>query len=349
MTNNTVNSTDASALTMISVAARNGAVGHSDVRGNDVNFAGGVVAAGINVREASGGSNVLARGGSASNDAAIVLAANNPSSTTAVLPTSGDIPVVENATILLPTTPTLPALPLLAAAGGVASASGTPGETHLSQAQLDSVVSAAIAQWAQAGASSTQLAKLAAMTFTVANLSGDAVGEHSAGHVIIDTDAAGHGWFVDSTPSDNFEFAHAANAAGTDLFTVPSSAAAGHIDLLTAVVHEMGHELGLAHSDEADDVMSDTLVDGERRLPDAADVALANPGQCGGAGVSDAGRPRHRRQRHHPCRLMAAIFWSDLAAPTISCSRMPAPRRLRRSPMSRTTASPRATSSISRH
>ena len=92
---------------------------------------------------------------------------------------------------------------------------------------------------------SPQLATLAAMTFTVADLAGNAVGEQTAGHIVIDTDAAGHGWFVDSTPNDNFEFAHAANAAGTDLSTDPTSAAAGHLDLLTAVMHEMGHELGL--------------------------------------------------------------------------------------------------------
>ena len=116
----------------------------------------------------------------------------------------------------------------------------TPGDTDLSQAELNSVVAAAIAQWKDAGATQAQLATLAAITFTVADLGGNAVGEHSAGHIVIDDDAAGHGWFIDPTPNDNSEFTHAANAAGTDLFTDPSNAAAGHIDLLTAVMHEMG-------------------------------------------------------------------------------------------------------------
>ena len=87
--------------------------------------------------------------------------------------------------------------PMLAAAGGVQASSPTPGETHLTQAQLDSVVGAATSQWAHAGASSAQLAALAAITFTVADLAGNTIGDQTAGHIVIDADAAGHGWFVE--------------------------------------------------------------------------------------------------------------------------------------------------------
>ena len=157
------------------------------------------------------------------------------------------------------------------------ASSPTPGETHLTQAELDSVVAAAIAQWAHAGASAAQLAMLSAITFSVADLAGNTIGEQTPGHITIDTDAAGHGWFVDPTPNDNSEFTHAQNAAGTDLLTDPSNAAAGHLDLLTTVAHEMGHELGLPDTNApADDLMYINLVDGERRLPDATDVAQAN-------------------------------------------------------------------------
>jgi hypothetical protein len=177
--------------------------------------------------------------------------------------------------------------PLNAAPGGVQALTPTSGGTHLTQAQLDSVVAAAIANWAAAGASTAQLAVLAALTFTVADLAGTRVGEHTPGHILIDPSAAGHGWFVDSTPNDNSEFTHAANAAGTDLDTDPSNAAAGHLDLLTAVSHEMGHALGLddkVSPTDAHDLMYLNLVDGERRLPDATDVAEAD----GSAGVQAA-------------------------------------------------------------
>ncbi len=174
-----------------------------------------------------------------------------------------------------PTTPS----PLLAAAGGVAGSSS--GDNDLTPAELAPIIDAAMARWESAGASAAQMAALAAITFSVADLSGDAIGQHSAGHIVIDTDAAGHGWFIDSTPSDNSEFANAENADGTDLSADPASAAAGQLDLLTAVVHEMGHELGLVDSaTDAHDLMYVNLVDGERRLPDATDVALANPAQA---------------------------------------------------------------------
>jgi hypothetical protein len=174
--------------------------------------------------------------------------------------------------------PTTNPLPLNAAAGGVQPL-GTPSATHdLTQAELDSVVAASIGLWKAAGASDAQLAALHAVTFNVDALSGNTIGDQGPGAIItIDKDAAGHGWFVDPTPSGNSEFTHAQNAAGTDLLTDPSNDAAGHLDLLTAVTHELGHVLGLDDvNSPTDDLMYINLVDGERRLPDATDVAQAN-------------------------------------------------------------------------
>ena len=111
------------------------------------------------------------------------------------------------------------------------------------------MVAAAIAQWKAAGVSDLQLAALHATTFSVADLSGSIIGQESSpAHITIDTDAAGHGWFIDPTPLSNSEFTHAQNAAGTDLLTDPTNAAAGHLDLLTTVCAELGHVLGLDDS-----------------------------------------------------------------------------------------------------
>ncbi|WP_420967462.1 cadherin domain-containing protein [Bradyrhizobium sp. B120] len=167
---------------------------------------------------------------------------------------------------------------MVAVSGGVEAASPTAGETNLTQTELNSVISAAIAQWATAGATASQLATMKAVTFSVASLGGNVISAESNGHITIDAGAAGHGWFVDPTPSDNFEFAHAATA--TDLFADPTSAAAGHLDLLTAVAHELGHVVGLADDttpSHSGDLMYINLADGERRLPSAADANTAAP------------------------------------------------------------------------
>jgi hypothetical protein len=219
--------------------------------------------------------------GTGSGSASSVLATNNPNAHASVAggglgtQVAGTVSVVPNGTITLP---------MNAASGGVAAATpaqaASTGDYHLTQSQLDSVVAAAIAQWAAAGASASQLAAMHATTFSVADLSANTIGQEGApAHITIDTDAAGHGWFVDPTPTDNSEFTHAQNAAGTDLLTDPTTAAAGHLDLLTAVSHELGHVIGLDDSTapgDINDLMYISLVDGERRLPDAAYISLAN-------------------------------------------------------------------------
>jgi hypothetical protein len=85
--------------------------------------------------------------------------------------------------------------------------------------------------------------------------------------VIIDVDAADHGWFVDLTPEDNSEFIPQ-NGDGK-LEANASSPAYGDMDLLTAVMHELGHVLGFEDLDpeaNPDDLMSATLDTGERHL-----------------------------------------------------------------------------------
>jgi hypothetical protein len=55
--------------------------------------------------------------------------------------------------------------------------------------------------------------------------------------VLISANAAGAGWFVAPTPGQDEEFG--ANGVAPD-----SSPAAGKLDLLTVVLHEMGHLAG---------------------------------------------------------------------------------------------------------
>ena len=112
----------------------------------------------------------------------------------------------------------------------------------LTQAELDYFVDAAIARWSATGLTTAQLDALQAMSFSVADMSGLNLGSFTPAQITLDADAAGHGWYLDGTPRDDAEFGNARrHAAQTD----PTQAPAGHYDLLTTMMHEMGHALGL--------------------------------------------------------------------------------------------------------
>ena len=102
---------------------------------------------------------------------------------------------------------------------------------------------------------------MAGVNVKVANLSAGTLGETSGKTIWIDNDAAGYGWFVDSTPLDDAEFTR---LASNTLDARSGSAADQRADLLTAVMHEMGHVLGFEHV--ADGLMSATLPLGVRRI-----------------------------------------------------------------------------------
>ncbi|HWQ11706.1 MAG TPA: Ig-like domain-containing protein, partial [Roseiflexaceae bacterium] len=148
------------------------------------------------------------------------------------------------------------ALPLTAAGGQ------GPGADAITLADLAPVAEAAVARWAASALSADEQALLDAARVTLADLEGGRLGETSGTTVRIDRDAAGWGWFVDTTPADDAEFAGGRAAA--------SSLAHGRVDLLTAVLHELGHVLGRTHTTHASALMASELPTGVRRTPEAA-------------------------------------------------------------------------------
>ena len=178
-------------------------------------------------------------------------------------------------TALVPDNPT----PLMA--GAVADSSAGTGHL-LGQADLDGLVDAAIQRWADAGAGADAVAAMRATSFAVADLAGLDLGLHGSGGVLIDSNAAGFGWYLDATPFDDLEFSAINGPAG--------------IDLLTVVMHELGHVAGLDDHYSAaagDDVMFGFLLEGERRAPGSGEQESSGQPKWADTTVHDYALSQH--------------------------------------------------------
>jgi hypothetical protein len=147
------------------------------------------------------------------------------------------------------------------------SAASEPSVVTSSQAaaltdqQLAPIVAEAIRRWTLVDPDAASL--LSTVSVHVESMSGSTLGYTQGSTILIDDTAAGFGWYVDSTPSEDSEFARP-NIAKSD--------AGSTMDLLSVVMHEMGHVLGLNHDTQYDDeslttLMNDVLDVGQRTAP----------------------------------------------------------------------------------
>ena len=133
---------------------------------------------------------------------------------------------------------------------------------QLTEGQTEAIADEAIRRWKDAGISSHEAELLESVSIEVVELPGAQLGMTGRATIWLDRDAAGHGWFVDDTPADDAEFEiRSLNPS------LAKSQACDRIDLLTAVMHEMGHLLGRVHSADGHDLLNETLSSGVRKLP----------------------------------------------------------------------------------
>jgi hypothetical protein len=157
-----------------------------------------------------------------------------------------------------------PHLQTLKAVGGAQlPAANVPA---LTQSVAQTFLGSALARLRQDGVNATVLTKLAPVQVAVGNLGGGVIAQADPqkGTILLDASAAGQGWFVDPTPLQDEEFSGGQAVSG--------GAAAGRMDLLTAVLQEMAVTIGLQG-----DAFAAALAPGARSVS-ALDAAFAQAG-----------------------------------------------------------------------
>ena len=85
-----------------------------------------------------------------------------------------------------------------------------------------------------------------AVTLNIVDLPGGAVGQTVGSTITLDDNAANYNWFIDPTPADNSEFLPTSNP--NEWVAKEGSDAYGKMDMLSVLLHEYGHALGIEHS-----------------------------------------------------------------------------------------------------
>ncbi|MFH0882471.1 MAG: Calx-beta domain-containing protein, partial [bacterium] len=146
-----------------------------------------------------------------------------------------------------------------AAMTAAAAATGDEAVDALNDEMLAAIVDGAIERWNETMfLDESMVAALHEVNFQIVDFVGLTLGITEQNTIYIDANAAGYGWFVDQTPWDDVEFGHA------------DSEAVGRMDLLTVIMHELGHVLGYEDIvTSADMLMSEELSAGARyHFPD---------------------------------------------------------------------------------
>jgi len=116
------------------------------------------------------------------------------------------------------------------------------------------------------------VAALYGVTFHITALAAPLLGMEAGNTIWLDANAEGYGWYTGLSAA---AFPH--HVTAHEYEASASSPAFRHVDLLTVVMHELGHVLGFPSIDPAlsgHDWMTATLGTGIRRLPDPAGLTF---------------------------------------------------------------------------
>lgn len=146
-----------------------------------------------------------------------------------------------------------PSLSSLLTAGG-----GQATGRSVAELELTSMLAEALRRW---NAPSNYRNRI---DLIIGDLPGNGISKLIGSVITIDRDAAGYGWHIDWTSWGDSKFADGKQPAG--------------VDLLTAVMHELGHAFGFDDTDD-EGVMARTLRSGVRHSPTPSEIdAVLNSG-----------------------------------------------------------------------
>ena len=133
--------------------------------------------------------------------------------------------------------------------------------SSMNELDIQKIVSTAKLYWYKQGIS---MDKLQNINVIVADLPMNVLGNTNQNTVSISQNAGAYGWFIDNTPDDNEEFImNAEQSVGY----IKNTDNQHKVDLLSVLIHEIGHVIGYDDNDVKDNVMNGHLATGERRLP----------------------------------------------------------------------------------
>ncbi|MCL4207221.1 MAG: isopeptide-forming domain-containing fimbrial protein [Pirellulaceae bacterium] len=183
----------------------------------------------------------------------VSITSNDPEASPFVFQVTGQVATAAPGEILSTTVASAPPL------------DGAPAGLTLTTAAARQLAAKAVERWAAAGINSAQRAALESTGIEVQSLNGTQLSQLTTVGIVLDRDAAGHGWFLDATPWEDAEFIVGQPPAG--------------IDLLTVLLREMGHRIGQTSTggDHAGLMSKASLPAGTRAVPNGQLLTGRNP------------------------------------------------------------------------
>ena len=193
---------------------------------------------------------------------------NSSSSDEAGLSSFAPAPFVEPTGDAMPRAPPVVASESIDQAAYLRSAASVAANAQnaassLTDQALSPVLDRALQIWNSALGNGAFSARLANLDVHIADLPDGILGQAVGNQITIDSNADGHAWFVDASPAESGEFGITLNSQR--LLADAGSAAFGRVDLLSVLLHEVGHAVGLDHG-AGIAVMDEALNTGERLL-----------------------------------------------------------------------------------